>query len=203
MGKVVLIPEIPGLELTTGVMTPYEETRLVEIICAQPWDTTFSRRVQQYGWKYRYDGGLPTRNDYIGVLPDWCQELLVVVQERLNRTLPKFDQAIVNEYIPGQGIGFHIDSCSWFEDEILIVSLVSPVCMNFRYNTCKRSLDLPNRSVLILQGEARSLWEHGIVRRTFDMIEGYQVSTQRGATHGRRKREYRLSVTFRILRDLR
>ncbi|MFN7226041.1 MAG: alpha-ketoglutarate-dependent dioxygenase AlkB [Holosporales bacterium] len=53
----------------------------------------------------------------------------------------------------------------------------------------KVSLFLPSRSLLLLQGDARYHWQHGIAKRKNDVVDGIKI--QRGR---------RVSLTFRNIR---
>jgi alkylated DNA repair dioxygenase AlkB len=100
-----------------------------------------------------------------------------------------FDQMLVNEYLPGQGIAPHRDYAA-FGRTVVSLSLLSPCVMDFRHRETgrrERLLLLP-RSLSVLSDEARYDWEHGIAPRG------------RGTWHGLRlERRRRLSVTFRFL----
>ncbi len=84
------------------------------------------------------------------------------------------EQAIVNEYMPGQGIGMHADAAS-FGPVIVSLSLAADQAMRFRRGTVRpyqrdgldgdEIVTLPRRSALVLTGRARTNWMHGICRR--------------------------------------
>lgn len=101
------------------------------------------------------------------------------------------NQVIVNEYLPGQGIGAHIDHPAKFEDGIASLSLLSTVTMDFtRSADSKRvRLVLPRRSLVLLVREARYDWKHGISPVKIDPL-----------TKEPRKR--RVSFTFRKLKTV-
>lgn len=70
-----------------------------------------------------------------------------------------FDQLTVNEYLAGVGLSPHIDTHSAFGDVILSLSLGGPAVMVFRRrDRADVALALPQRSLLILSGEARHAW---------------------------------------------
>ena len=99
------------------------------------------------------------------------------------------DQVIVNEYKPGQGISSHIDCEPCFKDTIVSLSLGSGCVMNFRNKsdkTKKIPVWLAPRSLVILSGEARYEWLHGIAARKWDEWDGEKHERQR-----------RVSLTFR------
>lgn len=120
------------------------------------------------------------------------------------------DQMTVNEYEPGAGIANHIDVHSLFEDGFLILSLGSAYVMDFKKQKRRQegnggkekegqeceeeqevrcSVLLPRRSLLVLQGEARYGWSHGLASRKTDKINGQLVARGR-----------RVSLSFRRLR---
>ena len=110
-------------------------------------------------------------------------------------------QAIVNLYRPGEGIAPHVDLLSRFGDGIVGVSLGGGVAMRFARSAESGGGDeceevwLPPRSVIVLSGEARYRWTHGIVPRGRDRV---QKEDGEGGWRWH-CREPRVSVTFRWL----
>jgi alkylated DNA repair dioxygenase AlkB len=102
-----------------------------------------------------------------------------------------FDQMLVNEYRPGQGISAHRDYAP-FGRTVVSLSLLSQCVMDLRHPPTGRQerLLLEPRSLLMLADEARYEWEHGIAPRKRDHWRGLMVERTR-----------RLSVTFRF-RDM-
>ncbi len=98
------------------------------------------------------------------------------------------DQMIVNEYLPGQGIASHVDCVPCFGNSILSLSLGSAVEMVFSNVSSKQQVPLlvEPGSLLVMQGEARFNWQHGIPARKSDLIGGQ-----------RKLRSRRISLTFR------
>jgi hypothetical protein len=92
-----------------------------------------------------------------------------------------------------QGIPSHIDTHSIFEDTILSLSLGSACVMNFKKGEQKIDIFLPTKSLLIMTGEARYAWAHGICPRHSDVIK-----TENGTTT--QERDIRVSFTFRKVR---
>lgn len=153
------------------------------------WDLTLSRRTQHYGWRYDYKARSVSPNDYLGPLPLAFSPLVNWISDTYGITM---DQAIVNEYTPGQGIGDHVDCEPCFGDAIVSLSLLSGVPMTFK-SLAKTSETytqyLSKDSLVIISGDVRHLWTHGIERRTWDMVDGLRVERQR-----------RISVTLRTIR---
>lgn len=170
---------MPGLRYLPGYVTEAEEQALVAAIDALPWNTEWQRRRQPYGAGYGGDGS--------ALIPEWGRRLA----ERMladGLTDVPFDQMLVNEYTPGQGISPHRDYAP-FGRTVVSLSLLSLCVMDFRHPATGRrqSLLLEPRSLLVLSDEARYEWEHGIAPRKRDAWQG--VRWDRGR---------RVSVTFRF-----
>ena len=178
------IPFIKGLRYIPDYISKVQENYLINIIDAQDWLTNLKRRVQHYGFKYDYKARSITIDNYIGAIPDWllplCQKLL---EDKIFFSLA--DQVIINEYSPGQGITPHIDCIPCFAEVICSISLISPCVMDFLKEE-KTPILLEPRSLVVLSGESRYNWKHGIAARNSDIWEGNKIFRQR-----------RLSITFR------
>jgi len=173
---------LPGLELVRDFLTLEEERALLACVDECEWDTTLKRRTQHYGHRYSYASGSAAA--LAPPIPEWCAPYVDRLVERgLLRVRP--DQMIVNEYVPGQGIAGHVDSTVHFADGIASVSLGSDTVMDFTLGAIKREVLLPRRSVVVMHGEARYRWRHGISARKSD----------RGVKRGRR-----VSLTFRKMK---
>ncbi len=175
-----------GARIVPDFITPAEEERIILRISQASWLTDLSRRVQHYGFRYDYSGG--GSREPAAPFPPWVE----VMAERLQPlfgTVPV--QCIVNEYRPGQGIGIHADHRD-FGPIVASLSLASGWPMRFRpcdrrpYAAGAQPGDeiavLPRRSVLLLAGDARHRFMHGIDRA---------MSARETGT--------RLSATFRTL----
>ena len=113
-----------------------------------------------------------------------------------------FQQLTVNQYLPGQGIAPHIDTESCIGPIIPVINLGSGITMilekrrsnndsdnnndSSTTNRIKKHVWLPRRSLLILSGESRYLYSHGIAPRVNDKVSGTLIP-----------RQIRLSLTFR------
>lgn len=123
-------PDISGLTYISNFITQDEENALISSIDAQPWLNDLKRRVQHYGYKYDYKARAISNDSYLGPLPDWFSSISNKLHcERIFPSVP--DQAIVNEYLPGQGISTHIDCVPCFADTIASLSLGSRCVMEF------------------------------------------------------------------------
>lgn len=179
---------IHGLELYFDFITKEEEKQLLKNIDDNQWLNDLSRRVQHYGYKYDYRARKIDNSFYLGELPNWLNELALKLY---NKNLIEFipDQAIINEYEPGQGIASHIDCEPCFGDTIISLSLGSTCIMNFskEVNSLERiPILLEPRSLVIMKKESRYDWYHGIPARKSDKFNDKVI-----------KRERRVSITFR------
>lgn len=177
--------EVPGLRLVEDFVDAAQAAALVAAIDAAPWRDDLRRRVQHYGWRYAYGARRVDAEMALGPLPGWLAPLCArLAAEQGFERAP--DQAIVNEYTPGQGISGHVDCVPCFGPTIASLSLLSGVCMQFTGPAGERAaLWLPPRSLVVLAGPARMVWRHAIAARRSD------------PGHGPRGR--RLSLTFRTV----
>jgi len=199
----------PGLSLLQEFISREEEEELLALF---HWDTGGQdgllkhRKVKHFGFEFSYltHNIDPSKPLLDAPIPAPCQRLLTRAVERgLVSELP--DQLTVNRYLPGQGIPPHIDSHSCCSGSLLSLSLGSGVTMEFR-NTTLGSNSQPTpvwltpRSLLVLEGEARYVWSHGIVPRTGDPVpQNLQSEEGPGTGEGLTlvKRGLRVSLTFR------
>lgn len=182
------VPE--GLTLVRDFLSTGRQARLLERIDAAPWRTDLKRRVQHYGWTYDYRARRVASADRLGPLPEW----LTPEAEQLASGgwfASRPDQAIVNEYEPGQGIAAHVDCEPCFGDTVASLSLGSPVVMAFAKigGEGRHEIVLESGSLLVMTGPARYGWTHAIAARKSDVIGGVRC-----------RRERRVSVTFRTVR---
>ncbi|CAO2636252.1 Alkylated DNA repair protein alkB homolog 8 [Lemmus lemmus] len=107
--------------------------------------------------------------------------------------------------LPG-GIPAHIDTHSAFEDEIISLSLGSEIVMDFKHpEGVTVQVMLPRRSLLVMTGESRYLWTHGITPRKFDTVQASEqfkggIITSDIGDLTLSKRGIRTSFTFRKVR---
>jgi alkylated DNA repair dioxygenase AlkB len=174
-----------GLELLYDVIDRETEALLLDAIDRQNWSNSLSRRVQHYGWRYDYKSRRVLPGDYLGPLPTFLTPLTEIVEQKAGMTP---DQAIINEYLPGQGIARHVDCEPCFGPVVAMVGLGSDVQMDF-YNAdhdTEWAAAFRRRSMLVVSGDARSRWAHGIAKRRSDPTFSIQ-------------RQRRVSVTFRTV----
>jgi alkylated DNA repair dioxygenase AlkB len=187
--KVKKEPIIEGMSYISDWITENEHDTLLNEIDKMPWETTLKRRVQQYGYRYDYRKAknmvMSHKENYIGPLPEFLQNIAIRLhQENIFTDIP--DEILVNEYMPGQGIANHVDCLPCFSDVVVSLSLGSQCIMDLKKDTDTVYKHLEKNSILILSGESRYLWSHGIRTNKSDIINGKWVPRTR-----------RVSVTFR------
>nr|XP_020495617.1 alkylated DNA repair protein alkB homolog 8 isoform X1 [Labrus bergylta] len=210
----VSLPE--GLTLVEDFVSQDEEDLL---LAAVDWSSTNDdvsaqkslkhRKVKHYGFEFRYDTNNVDKDKPLASgIPQECLPVLerCVKKAHIN-ILP--DQLTVNQYESGQGIPPHVDTHSAFEDTLLSLSLGARTVMEFRHPDGHLvPVVLPPRSLLVMKGESRYLWTHGITPRKYDMVPACdpqspalktaEVGTPSNLTL--RKRGTRTSFTFRKIR---
>ena len=166
-------PAIPGLFLHADLLSASQQREALQRVDASPWTTDLKRRTQHHGWRYDYHAREIDVGMRIGALPDWLFNLA----RRLFgmgwfHMVP--NQVIANEYLPGQGIAPHADNPA-FGPTVATISLGDEWEIDFRPNWSKEpkiSLALPPGSALVLSGDARWRWRHGIAPRRNETVGG-------------------------------
>ena len=178
---------IAGLTYITDYISANEAEQLLLTIDQQIWSTELKRKVQHYGYKYDYKKRLVDPSMNLGTLPTWAEDIAQRFYiEGLTDKIP--NQAIANEYQPGQGIAHHIDCVPCFGNAIISLSLGGTCVIEFTHGKTKEKIPvfLLPRSIIILQGAARYEWQHGIAARKTDKYYGREFV-----------RDRRVSLTFR------
>ena len=182
------IDQISGSKYVPKYIDDNQHDWLLDEIDKKPWLDDLTRRVQHYGYKYDYKARKVNRDMRIGDLPEWLKRLSQKLHDD-GHMENVADQVIINEYKPGQGISAHIDCEPCFGDTIVSLSLGSSCIMDFTYKDMKGekvSYLLEPRSLIVLSGDARNKWLHGIAARKTDLWNGQRIERQR-----------RVSLTFR------
>jgi alkylated DNA repair dioxygenase AlkB len=120
-----------------------------------------NRRVVSFGLRYHYSRRGIERSD---PPPPFLDDLRIEIANFASLEPAEFVQLGVNEYRPGAGIGWHRDKSEF--GDVVGVSLLHPAKMRFRKRKgdgwVRTSHILEPRSVYLLTGEARQVWEHSI-----------------------------------------
>jgi len=121
-----------------------------------------NRRIVSYGYRYDYAGRTLRASD---PMPDFLSPLREVASQFSGIAADKLEQALVTEYAPGAGIGWHRDK-PMFED-VVALSFVSACVLRLRRREGtgwqRQSVEVAPRSGYVLHGAIRSEWEHSIV----------------------------------------
>ncbi len=179
--------QLPGLDIVYDFIEPEVETALIDEIDLGPWDTSISRRMQHYGYRYeiRKKKNEPPLQQ-VAPMPVWLAPIALKLKAAgVFRELA--NQAHINEYLPGQGIALHTDLDEKFKHKIAILSLGSGIAFQLE-DEQKQTYEiyLPQRSLLLMSDDVRYHYRHGIAKRKSDVILGQKLPRGR-----------RLAVIFR------
>ncbi|KAJ7160745.1 hypothetical protein C8R46DRAFT_353529 [Mycena filopes] len=197
-------PPIPGLFFTPSLLLPLELADQITHFCIKHY---FNRPGVNQIMLF----GVASNSSPSSGLPPILLELLASMSVLLQPSLPPeihtllfprtpthARQAILNLYHPGEGITPHVDLLKRFGDGIVGISLGSSCVMDFARvhdaggDARQTKLFLPERTMIVLSGDARYAWTHGIEKRTSDIVadaDAFRL-VERGV---------RLSITFRWL----
>ena len=156
-----------GFAYREGAISEDEETnaiRFMEELPFKPFEFhgyLGNRRVVSYGWRYDYAAhslrGSPP-------LPDFLNPLRAIAANFAGLPAESLQQALITEYAPGAGIGWHKDKPQ-FGDTVGL-SLLAEARLRLRRKQGPRwqrlSKDIQPRSVYLLSGDVRQNWEHSI-----------------------------------------
>ena len=119
------------------------------------------RQVVSFGWRYDFGGGGLQRTDEI---PQFLKPVREQAAHAFGLKPERFEQVLLTQYPAGSTIGWHKDRPVF--DDVIGISLASACTFRFRKKTAtgwdRRTLDVLPRSAYLLQGPARSEWEHSI-----------------------------------------
>ena len=174
-----------GFRYAPELISQEEEVELLARISELPFREfefhgyVAQRRVASFGWQY--DSSTRQVNAAEDI-PDFLLELRNTAAQFANREPTELQHVLVTEYGAGAGIGWHRGKAIF--GDVVGISLLSPCVFRLRRSVGRRrwervSLIVEPRSVYLLSGEVRDVWEYSIP----------SVSTTR------------YSVTFRNLRN--
>jgi alkylated DNA repair dioxygenase AlkB len=156
-----------GLRYTDDFIEASVEQELISRIAALPLQRfqfgafEGNRRVAWFG--HRYDYTLQ-RLAAAEPIPDWILPVARRVEVWAGLADGSVRQVLCTEYDAGVGIGWHRDKPHF--KEILGLSLGSPCKFRFRRQSGERwerhTIEAQPRSLYMMEGEARSQWEHSI-----------------------------------------
>lgn len=183
--------EIPGLEYHPDIISVELEKEIINYMNSNISEempvgsSASSRRVRQYGYLYNYESK-NTDSKEIQPIPDVFKKLLLLLPEKYKNI--KFNQCIVNKYLPGQGIAAHRDHMK-FGPVIACFSIVGDINILFRLANIVCEKRIERNSLYIMSGDSRYKWTHEIAQKKYDIFDsGKEV-----------KRNVRYSITFRTV----
>jgi alkylated DNA repair protein (DNA oxidative demethylase) len=133
---------------------PYEEVRMHGVVAR--------RKTIHFGWDYDYEGWSISPAD---PPPEYLRPLIARCAEAAGLASEALAQVMVARYPPGAAIGWHRDA-PMFGTPVIGVSLASACVMRFRKGKVRNwetyAQLLEPRSLYILDGPARTQWQHSI-----------------------------------------
>ncbi len=162
------VPDLPeGMRYAPELISPSDERALLEKLPALPFkEFEFhgfigKRRTVSFGWHYDFNGaGLKQAGD----LPEFLLPLRKRAAEFASLEPSALEHALLIEYRPGAGIGWHRDRPQFVD--VIGVSLLAPCTFRLRRKAgttwTRRSFTVEPRSAYLLRGVARTKWEHSI-----------------------------------------
>lgn len=156
-----------GFAYRPELIAPSEERALLEALEALPFEPfrfrgyEGRRRVHSFGWKYDFTGpGLVAAEP----MPAWLHTVRDRAADLAGLTPQAFQHVLINEYREGAPIGWHKDRPVF--EKVVGVSLGAETVMRFRRRSGERferiNVPLAPRSAYLLDGPARSEWEHSL-----------------------------------------
>jgi alkylated DNA repair dioxygenase AlkB len=156
-----------GLAFRRDFISPGEEADLAAHMGALPFAPfefhgfEGKRRTLSFGLQYRFDGsGLHQAEPF----PDWLLPCRDRAAAWAGWPRDAVRHALLVEYAPGAGIGWHRDRSVF--GEVVGISLLAPARLRFRRKAgdkWERDAVLAEpRSAYLLRGPAREEWEHSI-----------------------------------------
>jgi alkylated DNA repair dioxygenase AlkB len=159
-------PQPEGLRYAADVVSVETEQRLISGIRDLPLQPfqfgqfEGKRRVASFGFRYDYALRQLQRSEPI---PAWLDDIVAKV-ETFGGPETSIRQVLCTEYDVGVGIGWHRDKPHF--ERIFGLSLGSACKFRFRKSAGKSwyrfTLDAEPRSLYMMSGASRRIWEHGI-----------------------------------------
>ena len=154
----VFVPEFLSVQEEQALL---EFVRSLDFHSFQMRGVTAKRRVVSFGWHYSFESYKATEADPI-------PNALLPIRERAAGVAgihpEAFSEALITEYQPGAGIGWHRDAPTF--GMVAGISLGAMCRMRFQKGKGEERLvtaiELTPRSLYLLTGEARTKWEHTI-----------------------------------------
>lgn len=158
--------DFPGIELIPEFVTIDEELEICNSIDQVPWlDSQSGRRKQDFGPKVNFKKKKVNIGSFSG-FPQFSR--LVVDRFRSVDSLRDFVAVELChlEYTPerGSAIDLHLDDTWLWGERLVTLNLLHPTHLTLRLKETEVLVFLPRRSLVILTGPARYVWQHAIKR---------------------------------------
>jgi alkylated DNA repair dioxygenase AlkB len=164
--------EIPGAPMGLriafdAISFEFEEALLKELKGIPREEVGNGRSVQHFGKKYDFRKHIlcDSMDEEIHSRMGPCLGLLTdrVIHACGTDSPPSQPptEMLGNHYLQGRGIKEHVDA-KVFGEKIWILSLLGETVITFTHGKKEFRLQVPRRSMYSIQGEARSVWKHGI-----------------------------------------
>jgi len=165
----VVSARLEGFRYQLDLLDHSEEAALIPRLSALPFRDfefhgyTGKRRVVSFGWKYDFSSAALRQADEI---PDFLLPLRARAASFANLAAEAFPHALVTEYGPGAGIGWHRDKAVF--GEVVGISLLASCVLRFRRKDDRKwervNVLTEPCSAYHLSGPARTEWQHSILR---------------------------------------
>lgn len=195
MASITPIHTVPGLYYIENIISSDYSQQLFHYLDNEAkWspitDNPNSRVVQHYGYKYNYKNH--THKEMGTPIPNIFSELIQTLQKKVQElqlvdSSYSFNQVIVNNYEPSQGISKHTDIKS-YGAVIGCYTIGSGATMRFRKKEEVVDLYVKPDSLYVMSGESRYLWTHEMPSTKTDLYNGKRIT-----------RDRRISITFRMV----
>jgi len=165
----VVSARLQGFRYQLDLLDHSEEAALIPRLSTLPFRDfefhgyTGKRRVVSFGWKYDFSSAALRQADEI---PDFLLPLRARAASFANLDAEAFPHALVTEYGPGAGIGWHRDKAVF--GEVVGISLLASCVLRFRRKDDRKwervNVLTEPCSAYHLSGPARTEWQHSILR---------------------------------------
>ena len=156
-----------GLRYQPDFISPTTERELIARISELPLAPfqfgafEGKRRVASFGWRYDYKR---QQLEAAEGVPEWLTPLIARIEAFEGLPSGAVRQVLCTEYEAGAGIGWHRDKPHF--DRVFGLSLGSDCKFRFRRKRSEKweryTLEAQARSLYLVSGEARQVWEHSI-----------------------------------------
>jgi alkylated DNA repair dioxygenase AlkB len=159
--------DVAGFDYKEELLSTAEEQGFIRRFATLPFQPLAfhgyrgNRRIVSYGWRYDYSS---ERLRIAEAIPVFLDSLKQVAADFSGVPQESFAHALITEYAPGAGIGWHRDKPMF--REVVALSFAAPCLLRFRRRLDngwqRQTVEVAARAGYVLRGDARHLWEHSI-----------------------------------------